>query len=79
VPLWLLWWNALQMVRPAFTRLRTFLWFATAVAGFTVRTELLGVTSIVRALKLRQKCYDTLLDNMHSSAVRLDKLSALWT
>src|SRR5450755_551131 len=67
------------MVRPAFTRLRTFLWFATAVAGFTVRTELLGVTSIVRALKLRQKCYDTLLDNMHSSAVRLDKLSALWT
>jgi hypothetical protein len=79
VPLWLLWWNALQTVRPAFTRLRTFLWFATAVAGFTVRTELLGVTSIVRALKLRPKCYDMLLDNMHSSAVRLDKLSALWT
>jgi hypothetical protein len=39
VPLWLLWWNALQLVRPAFTRLRTFLWFATAVAGLTVRTE----------------------------------------
>jgi hypothetical protein len=30
-------------------RLRTFLWFVTAVAGFTVRTELLGVTSLVRA------------------------------
>jgi hypothetical protein len=41
------------------------------VAGFTVRTELLGVTSIVRALKLRPKCYDTLLDNMHSSASRI--------
>jgi hypothetical protein len=79
VPLWLLWWNALQMVRPAFSRLRTFLWFATAVAGFTVRTELLGVTSMVRALKLRPKCYETLLKNMHSSAVRLDELSALWT
>jgi hypothetical protein len=79
MPLWLLWWNALQIVRPAFSRLRTFLWFATAVAGFTVRTELFGVTSIVRALKLRPKCYDALLDNMHSSAVRLDELSALWT
>src|SRR5450755_1182600 len=79
MPLWVLWWNALQTVRPAFTRLRAFLWFATLVAGFAVRTEHLGVTSIVRALKLRPKCYDALLDNMHSSAVRLDELSALWT
>ena len=79
MPLWLLWWSALQLVRPAFTRLRTFLWFATAVAGFTVRTELLGVTSIVRALKLRRKCYENLIRNLHSSAVRLDELSALWT
>src|SRR5450631_2463921 len=56
-----------------------FLWFATVVAGFAVRTEHLGVTSIVRALQLRPKCYDALLDNVHSSAVRLDELSALWT
>src|SRR5664279_3511650 len=79
MPLWLLWWSALQMVRPAFSQLRTFLWFATAVAGFTVRTELLGVTSIVRALKLKPNCYERLIRNLHSSAVRLDKLSALWT
>ena len=62
MPLWLLWWGALQMLRPAFSRLRTFLWFATVVAGFTVRTELLGVTSIVRALKLRRKCRRSLPD-----------------
>ncbi len=79
MPLWILWWNALQTVRPAFTRLRTFLRFATAVAGFAVRTEHLGMTSIVRALKLRPKCYEALLDNMHSSAVRLNELNALWT
>ena len=79
MPLWLSWWSALQLVRPAFTRLRTFMWFATAVAGFTVRTEHLGVTSTVRALKLRQKCYESLIRNFHSSAVRLDELSALWT
>jgi hypothetical protein len=55
------------------------MWFATAVAGLTVRTELLGVTSIVRALKLKPRFYNQLLENFHSSAVKLDQLSALWT
>jgi len=79
MPLWVLWWNALQMLRPAFSRLQTFLWFATTVAGFTVRTEHLGVTSIVRALKLEARCYGSLVKSMHSSAVRLNELNALWT
>ena len=77
--LWMHWWNAIWRLRPAFSRLRTFLWFATAVAGFTVRTELLGVTSIVRALKLDTRCYNTLLDCFHSSAVKLDRLTKLWS
>src|ERR1700694_1289687 len=79
MPLWTLWWNALQMLRPAFSRLSTFFWFATTVAGFTVRTELLGVTSIVRALKLDPRCYGRLVQHMHSSAGRVDQPSALWT
>jgi len=77
--LWIAWWNAIGLLRPAFSRLRSFMWFATAVAGLTVRTELLGVTSIVRALKLRPRFYNKLLDSFHSSAVQLDRLSALWT
>src|SRR5664279_2567506 len=79
MPLWVIWWNVLQMLRPAFSRFPTFLWFATTVAGFTVRTEHLGVSSIVRALKLDDRCYSNLIKNMHSSAVRLDELNALWT
>ena len=55
--LWTNWWNAIWWLRPAFSRLQTFLWFATAVAGFTVRTHMLGVTSIVRALNLDARCY----------------------
>lgn len=78
MPLWIPWWNAIWLLRPAFSRLRTFMWFATAVAGFTVRTELLGVTSIVRALKLQARFYAKLLDGFHSSAVQLDRLTALW-
>jgi hypothetical protein len=73
------WWSAIWQLRPAFSRLRTFLWFATAVAGFTVRTELLGVTSLVRALKLEARFYNKLVDHFHSPAVKLDRLAALWT
>src|ERR1700757_4030969 len=76
--LWGLWWNAILLLRPAFSRLRSFMWFATIVAGLTVRLELLGVTSIVRALTLRPVLYTTLLKNFHSSALKLDQLSALW-
>src|SRR6478609_9104980 len=77
--LWMAWWDAIWLLRPAFSRLRSFMWFATAVAGLTVRTELLGVTSIVRALKLRPVLYNKLRDSLHSNAVQLDQLSALWT
>ena len=76
--LWLHWWNAIFLLRPACSRLRTFLWFAACVAGITVRTESLGVTSIVRALKLHARFYCKLLDHFHSKAVKLDEISALW-
>ena len=76
--LWGIWWNAILLLRPAFSRLRTFMWFVTAVAGLTVRVELLGVTSIVRALNLRPSLYTKLLDHFHSSGIELDRLSALW-
>ena len=40
--LWMLWWNAIWRLRPAFSRLRTFLWFATAVAE-RIAVAMLGV------------------------------------
>jgi hypothetical protein len=77
--LWMHWWNAVWRLRPAFSRLQTFLWFATAVAGFTVRTHRLGVTSIVRALNLDARCYHALIDCFHSPAVKRGRLTALST
>ena len=76
--LWFHWWEAIWLLRPACSRLRSFMWFAACVAGLTVRTELMGVTSIVRALKLHPRLYNKLLDNFHSTAVKPDKISALW-
>jgi hypothetical protein len=51
---------------------------ATCLAGMTVRGDLMGVTSIVRALGLVPACYDRLLDFFHSPALNLDKLTRLW-
>jgi hypothetical protein len=76
--LWLHWWNAVFLLRPACVRLRTFMWFAAGVAGLTVRTDTLGVTSIVRALRLHARFYDRLLDHFHSAGVKLDEITALW-
>jgi hypothetical protein len=77
--LWIHWWNVVRSLRPAFSRTSTFLWFATIVAGFAVRTDHLGVTSLVRALQLQPHLYNRLCERFHSSAVKLDRLSALWT
>src|ERR1700691_6819623 len=77
--LWGSWWNAIALLRPAFSRLSTFMWFATIVAGMTVRSDMLGVTSIVRALNLRPALYHRLLAHFHSTGVKLDALAALWT
>jgi DDE superfamily endonuclease len=76
--LWISWWNAILLLRPAFSRQRSFLWFATIVAGLAVRTEMAGVTSIIRALNLQPRLYNELLRKFHSSAIKLDQLSALW-
>ena len=77
--LWIHWYKAIIALRPAFSRQRTFLWFIVCVAGMSVRADNLGVSSIVRALALNERCYDNLLGCYHSTAIKLSRLSALWT
>jgi hypothetical protein len=76
--LWIEWWNLTCQLRSACARTRTFLWMSLCLAGMTVRKDLLGVTSIVRALGLEPACYDRLLDFFHSAALDLDKLTRAW-
>src|SRR5215471_19301797 len=52
--LWNDWWLLVCDLRSACARTRTFLWMALCLAGITTRKELLGVTSIVRALGLER-------------------------
>ena len=69
--LWNHWWNLVCDLRSACARTRTFLWMTLCLAGMTARKDLLGVTSIVRALGLEPACYDRLLDFFHSPALDL--------
>ena len=77
--LWIQWWKAVWNLRPACSRFRTFLWFVTSMAGLTVRMDLFGVTSIVRALGLRAYCYDRILDFFHGTGLKLDRLTEIWS
>jgi len=76
--LWLEWWKIVLQLRDACSRHRTFLWLGVALAGFTIRVDLLGVTSIIRALGLLECNYDRLLDFFHSKALSTQKLTQVW-
>jgi hypothetical protein len=48
------------------------------LAGMATRKDLMGVTSIVRALGLKSDYYDRILDFFHSPALNLSKLTRAW-
>ena len=77
--LWFAWFTAATQLRPACTRTRTFLWLLLTLAAFSLRTDLAGVTSLVRALDLRGRTYPRLLHFFHSPALPLDALTRLWS
>src|SRR6266705_1658913 len=76
--IWTEWWSWVAPLRPVCSRLRSFLWLLTALAGISIRSDLLGVTSVIRALGLGAQCYDRLLDFFHSKAVDPDALCRCW-
>jgi len=76
--LWFEWWKIVLQLRNACSRYRTFLWLGVVLAGFTIRVDLLGVTSIIRALGLIECSYDRLLDFFHSKALSIQKLTQVW-
>ena len=77
--LWHTWWMWCAPLRGACARKRTFLWMCVVLIGFSVRQDLWGVTSMVRALGLTAPCYDRILDFFHSSALDVKMLAQLWT
>src|SRR6266540_807564 len=76
--LWFEWYRCVRELRQACSRNRTFLWMCLVLVGFSIRTELFGVTSFVRSCFLRPEKYRRLLHLFHTTSLKLDKLSDLW-
>ncbi len=68
----------LLFMRPAFSRQATFYWFVIVFAGFILRTDTFGVSSIIRALSLAPSNYTCLLHFFHSRAWDVETIMALW-
>jgi hypothetical protein len=77
--LWWEWFGCVQPLREACTRRRMFLWMMLVLAGLSTRTDLAGVSSIVRALGLKERCYRRLLYACHSPGLPVERLRACWT
>ena len=76
--LWISWFDCVLALRHACARKRTFLWMTLALVGFSIRGDLLGVTSFVRACFIHGQKYRRLLYFFHSPALNLTKLTELW-
>ena len=76
--LWLQWFVIIKEFRPVFSRKRTFLWFVVVLIGFSIRRDLMGVTSFIRALGIKQESYDRILGFFNSNAVTPDRLAKKW-
>ncbi len=77
--LWSTWCSVLAPLRTACNRERNFLWLLMALTGICARPDLLGVTSIVRALGLTERCYLRLLEFFHTQGIDFERLTRRWT
>ena len=68
----------MKFMRPGFSRKAAHRWFVVAFAGFVLRGDNFGVSSIVRALTLPPECYTALLHFFHSSAWSVQAVMELW-
>ena len=71
--------DILQEFRDCFSREATFKWFVITVVGFILRSDHLGVSSIIRELKFNSdKMYQNLLHFFHSTGWKLPALQKKW-
>jgi hypothetical protein len=70
--------DILSSFRDGFSRIAAFEWFVVIVVGLMVRTDTLGVTSIVRDLALDPRHYESMIHFFRSSAWSLESVRLAW-
>src|SRR3990167_10657344 len=76
--LWNNWMTLVNHFESACSRKTTFFWLVTVLTGFTIKFDMLGVTSIARGVGLLPKYYTCMLHFFNSYAVDLRMLQKLW-
>jgi len=61
-----------------FSRKAAFRWFVTITIGLMLRSDKLGITSIIRDLALAPGCYDAMLHFFRASSWSLDDIRKRW-
>ena len=70
--------NILCHFKPCFSRRAAFRWFAVITIGLMIRSDKLGVTSIIRDLALNPGCYDSILHFFRASSWSLADIRKRW-
>jgi len=68
----------LNNFRNCFTRQASFNWFVIIIIGLMLRSDTLGLTSIIRDLGLAPMHYESILHFFHSSSWSIESISAKW-
>ena len=75
-------WNRIEKIllcfKKQFSRVAAFKWFVIMVLGFMVRTDKLGVTSVLRALSIAPKHYESILHLFRAESWSLSSLQTCW-
>ena len=61
-----------------FSRVAAFKWFTVIVIGFMVRTDKLGITSVLRALSIAPRCYESILHYFRADSWTLANIQTCW-
>ena len=70
--------NVLCYFESCFSRKAAFYWFVTITIGFMLRSDKLGVTSVIRDLALCPDCYDSMLHFFRASSWSLADIRQRW-
>lgn len=68
----------LKNFKTCFARRASFNWFVVVVIGLMIRSDTLGLTSIIRDLNISPKLYETMLHFFRASSWSLETLSNAW-
>ena len=75
-------WNRIEKIlssfKDQFTRTAAFKWFVVVVIGLMVRTDKLGITSVIRALSIAPQNYESMLHFFRAESWSLPKLRDCW-